>query len=47
MGLPMCCGTAMKPGLELGRFTETKCQKCGDVIYIKKLAETKPVMLDD
>ncbi len=44
---PMCCGKQMKPTLELGRFTEAKCENCGDVVYIKKYSETRPVLLDD
>ena len=47
MELPLCCGAAMKPNIDLGRFTEAKCQRCGDVIYIKKFAQKKPVLLDD
>ena len=46
--LPTCCGSEMKVSMELGRFLEVQCQKCGDVIYIKKYeAENRPIMLDD
>lgn len=47
MELPQCCGTEMNPVIDLGRFIETKCEKCGDVVYIKRLAHIKPVLLDD
>lgn len=47
MKLPMCCGKEMKVNLELGRFIEVQCNKCGDVIYLKKYAADKPVMIDD
>ncbi|HLD84024.1 MAG TPA: hypothetical protein VI979_04190 [archaeon] len=47
--LPSCCGRAMITSLELGRFLEAKCQKCGDVVYVKKrsVEGNKPVLLDD
>ncbi len=45
--LPLCCGKEMKSTMELGRFTEAKCDNCGDVVYVKKLSENKPVLLDD
>lgn len=47
MELPLCCGTSMKLHMDLGRFTEAKCQTCGDVIYVKKYSQKKPVLLDD
>lgn len=43
----VCCGRRMKVSLELGRFTEMLCERCGDVIYVKKLSSAKPVMIDD
>lgn len=33
---PKCCGQEMEASLELGRFTEMKCRKCGDVAYVKR-----------
>ena len=47
MPLPICCGKEMKISMEVGRFIETKCVNCGDIVYIKKYAQQKPVMLDD
>ena len=47
MKLPMCCGNYMKKSLELGRFLEAQCEKCGDVIYIKNTELQKPILLDD
>lgn len=47
MKLPLCCGTEMKSSMELGRFTEVQCGKCGDVVYVKRYSQQKPVMLDD
>jgi len=45
---PKCCGTEMKINIETTRFIELQCEKCGDIIYIKKNADDqKPVMLDD
>ena len=45
--VPMCCGKEMKINIETPRFLEVQCEKCGDVIYIKKKDEQKPVMIDD
>lgn len=48
MKLPVCCGKEMKVNLNLGRFVEAGCEKCGDVVYIKKIGETnRPIMIDD
>ncbi len=47
MELPQCCGKGMKPVMELGRFTEAKCDKCGDIVYVKRYSQQKPVLLDD
>ena len=45
--LPVCCGNKMSARLELGRFVEVHCSTCGDVVYVKKYAPQKPVLLDD
>jgi len=47
--LPSCCGRAMVASLELGRFLEAKCEKCGDLVYVKKRSAEggRPVLLDD
>lgn len=45
--LPSCCGSEMKVTLELGRFAEVQCGKCGDVVYIKKYSAQKPMLIDD
>lgn len=37
----------MKPSTDIGRFTEARCLKCGDVVYVKKYGQSKPVLLDD
>jgi hypothetical protein len=48
MDMQKCCGTAMKKSLELGRFTELKCGKCSDVVYVKKTVSTeRPMLIDD
>ena len=47
MSLPVCCGKRMAVSMEVGRYVETKCSSCGDVVYIKKDTGQKPVMLDD
>lgn len=47
MKLPMCCGNEMRANMELGRFTEVQCTKCGDIVYVKGFGARKPVMLDD
>lgn len=44
---PNCCGFEMKISLETPRFYEMRCEKCNDIVYVKKNAETKPVLLDD
>lgn len=45
--LPICCGSEMKTSLELGRFIEVQCNKCNDVIYIKRQTVQTPVLIDD
>ncbi len=35
MALPRCCGEEMKINTEVGRFVETRCIRCGDVVYIR------------
>jgi DNA-directed RNA polymerase subunit RPC12/RpoP len=47
MKLPECCGMEMLIATELGRFVEAKCQKCGDVIFVKSRAKMKPQLIDD
>lgn len=41
----LCCGRKMGVTLDLGRFTEMQCQGCGDVIYVKKAHDLKPMMI--
>ena len=45
--MPKCCGREMKISIETPRFIELQCEKCGDIVYVKKDAAQKPVMLDD
>lgn len=45
--IPNCCGKEMKVNIETTRFIEVQCDKCGDVIYVKKNGSHKPVMIDD
>ena len=45
--IPKCCGKEMKVTSELGRFIEVQCEKCGDVIYLKKAEFQKPKLIDD
>jgi hypothetical protein len=47
MELPVCCGKQMEIKLELGRFVEVRCPKCGDIVYVKKYKEERPVLIDD
>lgn len=47
LNTPKCCGREMKINIETTRFIELQCEKCGDVIYVKKDNAQKPVMLDD
>ncbi len=47
MKLPECCGAEMHPVMELGRFVEAKCNRCGDVVYIKRLSSSVPQLIDD
>ncbi len=42
-----CCGRKMEVSLDLGRFTEMQCHRCGDVIYMKKAHALKTVMIND
>lgn len=32
---PVCCGSEMETNMELGRFTELHCSRCGDVVFVK------------
>lgn len=34
--LSKCCGKEMVTTMELGRFIEMKCTKCGDAVYMKQ-----------
>ena len=45
--VPTCCGKEMKINIETPRFLEVQCEKCGDVVYIKKNVDQRPVMIDD
>lgn len=47
MSEAQCCGTRMTMKLELGRFTELQCQKCGDIVYTKNYSFTKTILIDD
>jgi hypothetical protein len=47
MNLPVCCGKTMKPLLETAKFLEVHCNRCNDVVYVKKGTSEKPTMLDD
>ncbi|MBI2579119.1 MAG: hypothetical protein HYW26_05385 [Candidatus Aenigmarchaeota archaeon] len=42
-----CCGREMKLKIETLRFSEFGCEKCGDIVYIKKISSSKPQLLDD
>jgi len=45
--MPNCCGAEMSVNIELGRFIEAVCGRCGDVVYIKKRSLATPQMIDD
>ncbi len=45
--LPQCCGQDMRIVMESALFLELYCDKCNDVIYLKKKDIPKPQMLDD
>jgi len=47
MDLPMCCGKSMKVRLETFKFLGVACDRCGDIVYLKKQANAKPQMIDD
>jgi hypothetical protein len=36
MKTPKCCGENMNANMDLGRFVEVMCRRCGDIIYIKQ-----------
>ncbi len=42
-----CCGKEMKLKIETLRFRELECNKCGDIIYVKKGMTGKPELIDD
>jgi hypothetical protein len=37
----------MKPLMETSKFLEVHCNRCNDVVYVKKAVSEKPRMLDD
>lgn len=39
MSLSECCNTEMVVTMELGRFVEMKCAKCGDLVYLKQYSK--------
>ena len=45
--LPQCCGLDMTVTMETILYTELRCGKCHDMIYVKKSDMPKPQMLDD
>ncbi len=45
--VPKCCGKKMKLNVEGIKFAEAVCEKCGDIVYIKKSEEYAPQMIDD
>jgi len=47
MKMPKCCGAEMKINMELSRFMEVKCEKCGDMVYLKKFDKSAPYLIDD
>lgn len=47
MRLPSCCRQEMRINLESPRFVEAICQKCRDIVYIKKHIELRPQLIDD
>ncbi|MBI2232930.1 MAG: hypothetical protein HYU56_03335 [Candidatus Aenigmarchaeota archaeon] len=47
MKLPVCCKEEMKMKLESPRFIEAVCMKCQDSVFVKKLVELKPQLIDD
>ena len=47
LDLPKCCGIDMRMKLEMGKFLEVECEKCKDVVYVKKESSLKPQLLDD
>ena len=45
--LPKCCGKIMKIVNDGIKFSEVICEKCGDVVYVKKSVEGLPQLIDD
>lgn len=37
----------MQPVLETPKFSEMRCELCGDIVYVKKEKIEKPKMIDD
>jgi hypothetical protein len=44
---PKCCGKEMRKKVETIEFEEFHCEKCGDIVYIKKDSVRKPELIDD
>lgn len=42
-----CCGKEMRLKAETLQFQEYYCEKCGDVVYVKKAVAARPQMIDD
>ncbi len=36
MDMPACCGKMMNVSLECDNFVEMHCERCDDVIFVKK-----------
>jgi hypothetical protein len=45
--IPECCGRRMKAWMETSSFIELSCEKCGDMVYLKKSQSLKPALIDD
>jgi len=37
--LSKCCGIEMVRVTELGRFTEMRCPRCGDLVYMRQYSK--------
>ncbi len=47
MKLPTCCKEEMQVKIESPRFIEAVCNKCRDSVYVKKIVELRPQLIDD
>ncbi len=45
--IPVCCNRKMNIVIETTKFYEAHCDKCSDVVYVKKDDIEKPIILDD